>query len=114
MPPTFGVTTVTGLLRNRASFNKHFREFHGVQQEKKDPPPQQQTPQPQSTTGASAGTGTSTGTGTGTATQASSAKNRQFGCVHCSASFGYRTELMSHVIKITAPLNAKIVIKCLF
>ena len=76
---------------------KHFREFHGVQQEKKDPPPQQQTPQPQSTTGASAGTGTSTGTGT--ATQATSAENRQFGCVHCSASFGYRTELMSHVNK---------------
>ena len=78
-------------VKDRASFSKHFREFHGAQQEKKDPPPQQQTPQPQSTTGSSAGTGT------GTATQATSAENRQFGCVHCSASFGYRTELTSHV-----------------
>ena len=78
-------------VKDRASFSKHFREFHGAQQEKKDPPPQQQTPQPQSTTGSSAGTGT------GTATQATSAENRQFGCVHCSASFSYRTELISHV-----------------
>ena len=59
-------------VKDRASFYKHFREFHGVQQEKKDPPPQQQTPQPQSMTGASAGTGTSTGTGT--ATQATNAE----------------------------------------
>ena len=27
--------------------------------------------------------------------EVTSAENRQFGCVHCSASFGYRTELMS-------------------
>ena len=82
-------------VKDRASFNKHFREVHGIQQEKKDPPPQQQTPQPQSTT--SKGAGTSTGTGSGTATQATSAENRQFGCVHCSASFPTRTELVSHV-----------------
>ena len=30
-------------VKDRASFNKHFREFHGVQQEKKDLPPQQET-----------------------------------------------------------------------
>ena len=35
--------------------------------------------------------------GTGTATQATSAKIRQFSCVHCSSSFSTRTELVSHV-----------------
>ena len=97
-------------VKDKASFNKHFREVHGVQQGKKDPLPQQQTPQPQSTTSKGAGTGTGTGTvtqatsaesrqstGSGTATQATSAENRQFGCVHCSAGFPTRTELVSHV-----------------
>ena len=97
-------------VKDKASFNKHFREVHGVQQEKKDPPPQQQTPQPQSTTSKGAGTSTGTGmatqatsaesrqsTGSGMATQATSAENRQFGCVHCSAGFPTRTELVSHV-----------------
>ena len=97
-------------VKDKASFNKHFREVHGVQQGKKDPPPQQQTPQPQSTTSKGAGTSTGTGTatqatsaesrqstGSGTATQATSAENRQFGCVHCSAGFPTRTELVSHV-----------------
>ena len=97
-------------IKDKASFNKHFSEVHGVQQEKKDPPPQQQTPQPQSTTSKGAGTSTGTGTatqatsaksrqstGSGMATQATSAENCQFGCVHCSAGFPTRTELVSHV-----------------
>ena len=83
-------------VKDRATFNKHYRKFHDKQQEKEDPPQQQPTPQPQST-GASAGASTGISMGTGTATQATSAENRQFGCVHCSSSFSTRTELVSHV-----------------
>ena len=83
-------------VKDRATFNKHYRKFHDKQQEKEDPQQQQPTPQPQST-GASAGASTGISMGTGTATQATSAENRQFGCVHCSSSFSTRTELVSHV-----------------
>ena len=83
-------------VKDRATFNKHYRKFHDRQQEVEDPQQQQPTPQPQST-GASAGAGTGISMGTGTATQATSAENRQFGCSHCSSSFSTRTELLSHV-----------------
>ena len=90
-------------VKDRASFNKHFREVHGAQQGEEDPPPQQQTPQPLST---STGTGTATqatsakscqSTGSGMATQVTSAENRRFNCAHCSAGFPIRTELVSHI-----------------
>ena len=89
-------------VKDRANFNKHFREVHGEQGEE-DPLPQQQTPQPLST---SAGTGTATqatsakscqSTGLGTATQATSAENPGFNCAHCSAGFPTRTEIVSHI-----------------
>ena len=83
-------------VKDRATFNKHYRKLHDKQQEKEDPPQQQPTPQPQST-GASAGASTGISMGTSMATQATSAENRQFGCVHCSSSFSTRTELVSHV-----------------
>ena len=63
-------------VKDRATFNKHYRKFHDRQQEKEDPQQQQPTPQPQST-GASAGAGTGISMGTGTATQATSAEIRQ-------------------------------------
>ena len=83
-------------VKDRATFNKHYRKFHDRQQEKEDPQQQQPTPQPQST-GASAGASTGISMGTGTATQATSAEIRQFSCVHCSSRFSTRTELVSHV-----------------
>ena len=91
MPPTFGVMTVTSLLRIGPVFISISGNSMAFNKRRKDPPPQQQTPQPQSMTGASAGTGRSTGTGT--ATQATSVENRQFDCVHCSASFGLQNRI---------------------
>ena len=44
-------------VKDRATFNKHYRKFRDRQQEKEDPQQQQPTPQPQST-GASAGAST--------------------------------------------------------
>ena len=73
-------------VKDRATFNKHYRKFHDRQQEKEDPQQQQPTPQPQSR-GASAGASTGISMGTGTATQATSAEIRQFSCVHCSSRF---------------------------
>ena len=69
-------------VKDRASFNKHFREVHGEQGEE-NPPPQQQGPQPLS---ADTGTVMATeatsaescqSTGLGMATQVTSAKSRQ-------------------------------------
>ena len=73
-----------------------------------------QHPKPQST-GASAGAGTGISMGTGTATQATSAENSPVPVVHTVLPVLAQEQncyLMS--INSTAPLNVKIVIKCLF